>query len=118
MSAELSILQDFTEYPGPRYRADGPFSGELFREEILSPALREAIERRVPLVVILDGVAGYGSSFLDEAFAGLLRHGFTRENVTQYLALVARTPRFEHHKIRAEKYILEEAERQAKLAKH
>lgn len=107
----IRVDRDFTRYPGPRYRKDGPFSGEEFRERLLEPALRKAVAEREDLVVVLDGVAGYGSSFLDEAFAGLLRHGFT-ESALKHLSIAADTARFQHHKLRAESYIREEQERQ------
>jgi len=69
---ETIRVRDFSRFPGPRYIKLGKFSGEAFREEKLVPA----IERSNGLVQVdLDGVAGYGSSFLDEAFAGLLRRG-------------------------------------------
>lgn len=68
---------DFSEFPGPRYERLGPNSGEKFRETILLPALRTApIEE---LIVNLDGTAGYGSSFLEEAFGGLIRRGIDYE---------------------------------------
>lgn len=62
---------DFTEFPGPRERKFGDFSGEEFRETILIPEIQYGEE----FAVCLDNVFGYGSSFLEEAFAGLLRRG-------------------------------------------
>jgi hypothetical protein len=44
-------------------------SGEAFREIHLEPALREGKQ----ISVELDGTIGYGSSFLEEAFGGLVR---------------------------------------------
>jgi hypothetical protein len=65
----ISVVKDYTRFPAGRYRTDGPYSGERFREEFLAPALKEN-----PVVTVqLDGAAGYGSSFLDEAFGGLVR---------------------------------------------
>jgi len=65
----ISVARDFSKFPGGRYYTDGPFSGEQFRKEILEPALDEA----ETLFVDLNGTRGYGSSFLDEAFGGLVR---------------------------------------------
>lgn len=115
MENEISVAQDFTKYPGPRYRKSGPYSGEQFREDILAPKLREAIDRDMVLVVLLDDVAGYGSSFLDEAFAGLIRAGFTHDELEAHLRIEARTTRFRHHVVRALEYIEEEAARSAAL---
>lgn len=65
----ITIATDFTDTPGPRYRDEGPFSGEQFREEMLVPALRAGDS----LFLDLDETEGYGSSFLEEAFGGLVR---------------------------------------------
>ncbi|WP_276496692.1 STAS-like domain-containing protein [Pontibacter litorisediminis] len=70
---KISIAKDFTRTPGSRYKKEGEFSGELFRETILKDAVREAIKKNEKLTIILDGVAGYGTSFLEESFGGLIR---------------------------------------------
>ena len=103
----ISVRADFTQYPGPRYRKDDPFSGEEFRDTILAEKLREAMAASKRLRVIIDDVAGYGNSFLEEAFGGLVRVGFTREELDGHLQIVANTPRFQHHKKRAEEYVQE-----------
>ncbi|EJC7123279.1 STAS-like domain-containing protein [Vibrio parahaemolyticus] len=57
-------VSEFSEMPFGRYRSDGPSSAEVFRDDILIPALNS-----YDLVNIdLDGVWGYGSSFLSEVF--------------------------------------------------
>lgn len=70
----LSVAEKFSVTPGPRRRVEGKYSGEEFRETRLRDAVREAIARREILVVVLDGTAGYGTSFLEEAFGGLIRN--------------------------------------------
>lgn len=65
----LSIAKDFSLFPAGRYLSDGPYSGEGFLKEKLIPAL----EKEKKVKVILDGTMGYGSSFLEEAFGGLVR---------------------------------------------
>lgn len=78
----IRVAQDFSRHPAGRTKADGPFSGEHFRQKFLVPALR-ANER---LLIVLDGARGYGSSFLEEAFGGLVRkEGFPREVVESSL---------------------------------
>lgn len=59
--------------PGARSPADGPNSGEEFRQQLLEPAFMAAREARERLLVDLDGTEGYATSFLDEAFGGLAR---------------------------------------------
>lgn len=107
MNRTINIAREFTRYPGPRYAEDGPFSGQYFRDEILAPALRAAIETNGTLTVVLDDVAGYGSSFLEEAFGGLVRIGFSRADIGKHLSVVARTNRFQHHARTAQRYISE-----------
>ncbi|MBQ0832004.1 STAS-like domain-containing protein [Marinobacter sp.] len=63
-------VKDFAEFPGPRYKKLGPCSGEEFRETVLKPAI---IEAGADIQIDLDGAFGYGSSFLEEAFGGLVR---------------------------------------------
>lgn len=71
----INIRKDFSRYPAGRYIADGPYNGEKFREDFLIPALFEAINKKEKVKVELDGVRGYNSSFLEEAFGGLMRSG-------------------------------------------
>lgn len=67
----ITIATDFSDTPLGRYPGDGDFNGETFREKLLAPALRSHPEG---VMVVLDGVEGFGSSFLDEAFGGLVRN--------------------------------------------
>lgn len=70
---ELNIAKIFSKYPGPRFKKEGNFSGEEFREEILEKMFEECIKSESILLINLDGGAGYGTSFLEEAFGGLTR---------------------------------------------
>lgn len=68
----INIAKDFTRYPGGRFYSDGPYSGEEFRTELLLPVLESGDE----CLIVFDGARGYGSSFLEEAFGGLVRAGY------------------------------------------
>lgn len=68
----INLPQDFSRYPAGRYQSDGPFSGEKFRDEYLAPSL-DKVPSGGYLHITLDGARGYGSSFLEEAFGGLMR---------------------------------------------
>jgi hypothetical protein len=71
-----SIAQDFTRTPGPRFRSEGKFSGEEFRQEFLEKWFAEARQQGAKLFIDLDGGYGYAPSFIEEAFGGLARiHG-------------------------------------------
>jgi hypothetical protein len=67
----IQISRDFSDFPAGRYKTDGDFSGEWFREKLLVPPLKNHRE----VTVILDQIKGrsYPTSFLDEAFGGLVR---------------------------------------------
>lgn len=78
---ELSLAQDFSEFPAGRFKTDGPHSAEQFREDVLVPALSQG----QPLIVVLDGNVG-GASFLEEAFGGLVReHGMQPEELRRLI---------------------------------
>lgn len=90
----ISIANDFSRFPGGRFRTDGPHSGQEFREDLLVPAL-QAQDR---VMVLLDGVAGLPSSFLEETFGGLVReHGFAPDELLHKLEFVATTPRMQSY---------------------
>lgn len=57
--------------PGPRFKKLGPASGEEFREWVI-----KELEKSSDLTINLDGTEGYGSSFLEECFGGLIRNGY------------------------------------------
>ena len=69
----LRIADEFSRLPGPRFRKEGANSAEEFREELLIPRFKEADSNDQILLVDLDGVFGYATSFLEESFGGLAR---------------------------------------------
>lgn len=74
----INVERDFSRYPAGRYVGDGPYSGQAFRDKFLVPALSEKTDK---VLIELDGARGYGSSFLEEAFGGLVRAGFSADEV-------------------------------------
>lgn len=66
---KVNIAKDFNRFPSGRYKRLGTTSGEGFRELFLETPLKQGKS----ITVELDGTIGYGSSFLDEAFGGLVR---------------------------------------------
>ena len=80
--ATIRVTRDFSEYPAGRYRADGPYAGEIFRDDLLVPLLK----KNDVVEIDLDGAMGYGSSFLEETFGGLVReHRFSSAALHQML---------------------------------
>jgi hypothetical protein len=70
---KIKIAKDFSLTPGPRYIKEGEDSGELFRSTCLVNKVKEAIANHIKIEINLDGTAGYGTSFLEESFGGLIR---------------------------------------------
>ena len=64
----IVIARDFSKFPAGRFVTDGEASGAAFRELLV-----DALNTNEDVVVVFDGVAGFGSSFLEEAFGGLVR---------------------------------------------
>ena len=68
-TSTIIVAKAFSRFPAGRFVTDGPHSGERFRDELLIPAL----ETNPKIKILMDGALGYGSSFLEEAFGGLIR---------------------------------------------
>lgn len=105
---ELNIGRDFSPDPAGRYYTDGPGSGEEFREDVLKPRL-ENLNKGEKLVIILDdGVEGYGSSFLVEGFAGLVKYGYMQaEDLLRVLDIRFTNPDFEFYANKIKEYVRE-----------
>ena len=102
MTQTINIARDYSSLPGGRYRDDGPGNGTAFREDFLVPALKKGGAVRV----VLDGAAGYPSSFLEEAFGGLVRNdGLDPEAVLKALTFEANSPGVKRHVARIIEYI-------------
>lgn len=83
MTKMIKIAKEYSDTPAGRYRWEGPFSGEKFREELLLPALRSNDKVEVDL----DGVFAFGSSFLEESFGGLIRSGMSLHELRERLRI-------------------------------
>jgi hypothetical protein len=82
---EIDIAEQFSKMPSGRFACDGDFSAEKFLNEFLSPAF----DKFRTVTVNLDGTYGYGASFLDEAFGGLVRRGHSASSLKGRLNLVS-----------------------------
>lgn len=86
---KINIASDFSRFPAGRFIDDGPYSGQLFREKHLIPAYSLPED----ITIILDGARGYGSSFLEEAFGGLIRTGIIpKEDFEKRTTFVSKDP--------------------------
>ncbi len=91
ITTELNVVDvgvDFTRFPAGRIASDGPYSGEIFRDKHLRPWL----DRGEQVTVRLDSALGYGSSFLEEAFGGLIRLGYAKEKIRKLIKLDSEDP--------------------------
>lgn len=70
---KISVSREFSETPGPRFKAEGDFSGQEFLEKLLLPAYKQAVVEDGTLLIDLDGTEGYATSFLEAAFGELAR---------------------------------------------
>lgn len=76
----INFATEFTRYPGGRYREQGELSGEEFRDDLLVPALKGHDQ----VILRLDDVFGFPSSFIDEAFGVLVEkvgHALVQERL-------------------------------------
>ncbi len=89
---KISVSEDFSRRPGPRYWRLGVNSGEEFRNNVLIPTLQKAKENHAKVIVNLDGTMGYGASFLEESFGGAVREGYHIDENT--LELEAKRSRY------------------------
>lgn len=82
----IEVEKKFAKYPAGRYKKDGPYSGEEFRESFLLPAFKN--EENTKVVVQFKNVRGLASSFLEESFGGLVREGLTSEEILSKLEIL------------------------------
>jgi hypothetical protein len=82
-TSTIFVAEDFSPAPAGRFPDDGPYPGASFRDKLLLPAIRENDK----VVVDLDGTELAGSSFLEEAFGGLVRAGITEMVLKKKLEL-------------------------------
>ncbi len=85
MTKTINVASDFCKAPGGRYKTDGPYSGELFREKLIV-LMNEPDTDEV--VINFDGLETSGSSFLEEAFGGLVRVGLSKEEINKKLSFI------------------------------
>ena len=86
---KINISEDFTIYPGARYKTDGKYSGEEFYEDILKPKFTKVWEDDDKTMLIdFDGTYGYASSFISEVFIRLGKDFTDKKRIKKKLKLV------------------------------
>jgi hypothetical protein len=91
MMVNIVVSKDFSKTPFGRYVTDSPFSAEKFRRDLLVPAFNSTDQ---DVIVDFSGIAlGIGSSFLEEAFGGLIRkEGLPKSKVQKRLVIISEMP--------------------------
>lgn len=107
---KIDVARDFSDDPFGRYDVDGKFNAASFRDDILIPALKEAIEDGDTKITIdFSGVPiGLGSSFIEEVFGGLIRNNFKPEEINRIISYRFPLPFYE---IQAKKFMAIEWEK-------
>ena len=92
MNPTISIA-DFSRVPIGRTPEDGDKNGKDFREKLLLPKIQEADRNNEKVVISLEGVEGFSSAFLDEAFGGLVSENhYTPRRLRELLRLKTNDP--------------------------
>lgn len=82
----IVIATEYSSTPGGRHETEGPYSGEIFRDTLLETKYLEAKTNGEKLIVDLDGCYGFATSFLEEAFGGLVRK-LKGENILKVISI-------------------------------
>lgn len=104
----IYVANDFYPRPSGRYLKDGQYTGEAFRNRVLIPRLQkiQSSGQDEPLVIDFSDVTMAGSSFLEEAFGGLVRTKlFSKDFLNK--VLIIKSPRRPVINDRIELYIKE-----------
>jgi len=85
----IDVAKAFSRTPFGRYKSDSEYSAERFREEVLLPTIHshngELVEVDFSKVAL-----GVGSSFLEEAFGGMVRHGIDKNYLLNHIKIIAK----------------------------
>lgn len=83
----FNIAKEFGKTPSARKEEEGKLSGKELRD-IIKPMIRWCVNANQLFIIDMDGTAGYGTSFLEEVFGGLVRiEGFTLSELEKCLVI-------------------------------
>ena len=108
MALHLNIAKEFSPVPIGRYKDDGDKSGEVFRDKFLYPKISEAQKKNEKLEVDFTGMYGLSSSFLEEAFGGLVReYNLNPDDLLDIIVFLPKKSHFDLYIGLAKEYIKE-----------
>ncbi|MGF1842485.1 STAS-like domain-containing protein [Vibrio clamense] len=105
----FNIGTQFSDEPSGRYYSDtNKRSGEAFREDHLKGLIERLKPNEKVTFILDDDVDTYGSSFLTEGFAGMVKYGYiTSTELLKKIDFEYSDPDYEFYAKRARKYIKE-----------
>lgn len=105
----FNIGTEFSNEPSGRFYSDtGARSGEAFREDHLRILIEELKPGEKVTFILDDDVDTYGSSFLTEGFAGMVKYGYISSNdLLAKIDFQYSDSDYEFYASRAKKYIKE-----------
>ena len=105
----FNIGIQFSDEPSGRYYSDtNKRSGEAFREDHLKGLIEKLKPNEKVTFILDDDVDTYGSSFLTEGFAGMVKYGYiTAPELLNKIDFKYSDPDYEFYAKRARKYIKE-----------
>ena len=86
--SRIKLSEDFSSTPGGRLIEEGDDSGEKFRDELLIYKYEEAEKSGTILEIDFDDCYGVGTSFLEEAFGGLVRK-YHKRGVLKHIRIIS-----------------------------
>lgn len=103
----IHVADDFSPVPAGRYHRDGKFTGQRFREEYVIPRIRDGGK----IVLDIDEVESLPSSFWEEVFGGLVRAGYSRDELKRSVSVVTSEPILSRYLMLAWRFVDEEIAR-------
>jgi hypothetical protein len=90
----FNVAKEFSKTPFGRYSTDSEYSAEHFRDSLLIPLFTDGKDE--PITIDFSGIAmGLGSSFLEEAFGGMVRKGIDADLIKNRLIIKSKLPIYE-----------------------
>jgi len=97
----INIADRFSPLPAGREPEDGPYNGQLFLKEVLLPSL-DNFEK---VILDLEGIRSFGSSFFEEIFRGLrLTHKYSKTEIKKRIEIQATSAETRFYKNIIESY--------------
>lgn len=107
--SEFNIGEKFSNEPSGRFYSDtGSRSGESFREDHLKKLIKDLKPNEKVTFILDDDVDTYGSSFLTEGFAGMVKYGYiTSKELLSKINFSYSDSDYEFYADKAKQYISE-----------